>query len=189
MKVLAVSGYKAHELGIFDPKHQGVTYIKKALEQKFRSYINEGLEWVIISGQLGVEIWAAEVILMLKKEFPEVKLSVLTPFLQQEDRWKEETKEHYRSILQQADYVDSITKRPYDNPAQLRMKNEFIIQKSDAILLLIDEDKVGSPHYYLEPAKKKAETKDYPIYTITPEDLDILIQEVEMERQDNWPNE
>ena len=29
MKVLTVTGYKPFELGIFNEKHQGITYIKK----------------------------------------------------------------------------------------------------------------------------------------------------------------
>ncbi|OLS38049.1 hypothetical protein BTR22_05970 [Alkalihalophilus pseudofirmus] len=186
MKVLAVSGYKGHELGIFDQKHQGITYIKKALEQKLRSYIDEGLEWVLISGQLGVELWAAEVVLALKSEFSDLKLSVLTPFYNQEERWSEETQNYYKNIVNQADFVDSITKRPYDNPAQLRLKNEFIIEKSDALLLLVDEEKPGSPMYYLEPAKQKALTTHYPIHYITPMDLDFLIQDEQMNNADYW---
>ncbi|WP_368504400.1 DUF1273 domain-containing protein [Alkalihalophilus sp. As8PL] len=184
MKVLAISGYKAHELGIFDQKHQGIAYIKKAIEQKLRTFIDEGLQWVIISGQLGVELWAAEIVLSLKEEFPQLKLSVLTPFLKQEERWKEETQQHYNSIINQADFVDSITKRPYDSPAQLRLKNEFIIEKSDGLLLLVDEEKPGSPMYYLEPAKIKAEQQNYIIHYITPTDLDLLIQDEQMNHTD-----
>lgn len=29
MKTLLVTGYRAHELGIYDSKHQGIPYIKK----------------------------------------------------------------------------------------------------------------------------------------------------------------
>jgi uncharacterized phage-like protein YoqJ len=67
VKRLIVTGYKPHELGIFDDKHPGVVIIKKALESQLIAQIDEGLEWVIISGQLGVEMWAAEVVLELKK--------------------------------------------------------------------------------------------------------------------------
>lgn len=177
MKTIAVSGYKAHELGIFDHKHKGIYFIKKALEQRLRSFAEEGLEWVIISGQLGVELWAAEVVYSLKEDFPDLQLAVLTPFLKQEEKWQESTRDYYLGILNQADFVDSITKRPYDSPAQLRLKNEFIISKADGLLLLYDEEKLGSPTYYLEIAKKRQITDEFPIYFITPTDLDLLVQE------------
>ncbi|WP_227936290.1 DUF1273 domain-containing protein [Alkalihalobacillus deserti] len=184
MKSIVVSGYKGHELGIFDQKHKGIYFIKKAIEQRLRSLVEEGLEWVIISGQLGVELWAAEVVLQLKEEYPKLQLAVLTPFLQQEDRWQEATKLYYQEIVQQADFQDSITRRSYDNPAQLRQKNEFLIAKADGLLLLYDEEKPGSPTYYLEIAKKRESFEHFPILIITPTDLDILVQEEQYESFD-----
>jgi uncharacterized phage-like protein YoqJ len=186
MKTIAVSGYKGHELGIFDQKHKGIHYIKKALEHRLRSLIEEGLEWVIISGQLGVELWAAEVVFTLKDEYPQLQLAILTPFLNQEERWQDTTKSYYQDIVSQADFVDSITKRPYDNPMQLRQKNEFIIAKADGLLLLYDEDKPGSPTYYLEVAKKRQASESFPVLFITPTDLDLLVQE---EQFDNFSTE
>ncbi|WP_088105388.1 DUF1273 domain-containing protein [Halalkalibacter urbisdiaboli] len=184
MKTIAITGYKGHELGIFDQKHQGIYYIKKAIEQRIIPLIEEGLEWVIISGQLGVELWAAEVVLSLKKQYPNIKLAVLTPFLGQEERWQDATKEYYTRILNEADYVDSITKRPYDNPSQLRLKNEFIISKVDGLLILFDEDKPGSPLYYLEIARKQQQFKEFSILMITPTDLDLLVQDEQA--AENW---
>lgn len=65
----------------------------------------------MISGQLGVEIWAAEVVFDLQLDYPELQLAVLTPFLEQEEKWNDVNKELYEFVLSQADYVDSITKR------------------------------------------------------------------------------
>ncbi|WNB93958.1 DUF1273 domain-containing protein [Bacillus sp. NEB1478] len=185
MHTLLVSGYKAHELGIFSESHEGVYYIKKALQQRIRTLIDEGLEWVIISGQPGVELWAAEVVFDLQAEFPDLKLAVLTPFLDQETRWKENVQEKYQEILLNADFVDSVSRKPYENPQQLRVKNQFLVQKSDAILLLYDEEKDGSPKYYLQAAMSKQEMDDsYKIYFITPYDLDIIVQEEQWNRNE-----
>ena len=66
MKVIAVTGYKPFELGIFKNDHPGVECIKKALHRKLITFVEDGLEWVIISYQLGVELWVAEVVLKCK---------------------------------------------------------------------------------------------------------------------------
>ncbi|MBU8906052.1 DUF1273 domain-containing protein [Desertibacillus haloalkaliphilus] len=186
MKVVTVTGYKSHELGIFDQKHPWVTYIKKALENKISQLVEEGLEWVIISGQLGVELWAGEVTISLKQTYPDLKLAILTPFLNQEDRWNEKTKAYYQEVYQQADFTESITKREYTSPAQLKLKNDYLIAKSDALVVLYDEEKQGSPSYYLTPAKKRQETEGYEIFFITPDDLEMIDQEEREANPDYW---
>ena len=49
MKSLYITGYRPHELGIFNDKHPGVAIIKAAIENQLRPLIEDGLEWVIIS--------------------------------------------------------------------------------------------------------------------------------------------
>lgn len=177
VKVLAVTGYKSHELGIFDEKHHGIKYIKKVLEKRLVSFIEEGLEWVIISGQLGVELWCGEVVLNLKKKYPQIKLAVLTPFYNQEERWNETRKEQYQNVLQRADFVDTITKRNYDSPSQLKLKNQFIVSKSDALLVIFDDDKPGSPSYYISYAKMRSEQSNYEIFYIFPDEIELAYQD------------
>ncbi|MGO4373260.1 SLOG family protein, partial [Paenibacillus sp. MCAF20] len=46
MKNLLVTGYRAHELQIFNQKHKGIGYIQKALTNKLIPIIEDGLEWV-----------------------------------------------------------------------------------------------------------------------------------------------
>jgi uncharacterized phage-like protein YoqJ len=180
VKVLAITGYKPYELGIFHPQHQAISLIKKAIEKRLIPFIEEGLEWVIISGQLGVELWAAEVVLDLKNVYQHLQLAVLTPFLNQEENWSEENKEYYEFILSQADFVDSITKRKYENPGQFRLKNQFIVEKSDGLLIVYDNEKEGSPKYMLDTAKKKASREKYDIFPITFYDLQAIIEEEQM---------
>nr|WP_281244210.1 DUF1273 domain-containing protein [Anaerobacillus arseniciselenatis] len=177
IKVLAVTGYKSHELGIFDEKHVGIKYIKKVLQKRLISFIEEGLEWVIISGQLGVELWCGEVVLQLKQEYPQLKLAVLTPYLNQEERWNDLKKEQYQSVLQQADYVDTITKRGYESPSQLKLKNQYIVEKSDALLVIFDDDKPGSPSYYITYAKIRSEHSGYEIFYIYPDEIELAYQD------------
>ena len=183
MKVLYITGYKASELGIFKQDHVAVTYIKKAIGNRLLPLVEEGLEWVIISGQLGTELWAAEVVFDLRKEYNQLKLGILLPFLKQEESWNEANREYYQSILARADFVDAIFKKPYEGPQQLRIKNQYMIQKSDAMLIVYDSEKVGSPKYPYIEAQKRNEHSNYPIWTISFDDLQQVAEE------DIWNNE
>jgi uncharacterized phage-like protein YoqJ len=171
IKVLYLTGYKSFELGIFKNNHEGVHYIKKAIRHSLTPLVEDGLEWVLVSGQLGVELWAAEEVLELRKHYPQLQLAILTPYLNQEQKWNEQNKDYYHSIISKADFVDSISKKPYENPMQLRMKNHFLLNKSDAMLIVYDEERPGSPRYTYEDAKKYNEKRDYPIFQITFYDL------------------
>lgn len=185
MKRLWVTGYKAHELSLFNRNDPRITFIKKAIAKKLRQQIeNEGLEWVIISGQAGTELWAAEVVFQLQMEYPQLKLAVITPFLDQEKNWKEERQEEYQMILAQADFVSTVTKRPYEGPWQFRARDKFLLDNTDGILLFYDEDgKEGSPKYIQAKAWQRSEEDGYEVLTITAYDIQEIVEE---EQQKHW---
>ncbi|MCM3566835.1 DUF1273 domain-containing protein [Neobacillus mesonae] len=184
MKVLAVSGYKPFELGIFKKDHPSAEFIKAAIKKSILPKAEEGLEWILISGQLGVELWTAEVVFELQEEFPELKLAVITPFLEQEASWNENNKEWYEFILMQADFVDSVTRKGYEKPWQFRLKNQFFLEKSDGLLLLYDQEKEGSPKYIYELAVKYQQDHNYPIELISFYDLQMIVEEEQMKHMD-----
>jgi len=183
IQTIFVTGYKPHELGIFNNSHPGIPIIKKALENEFRALLDDGLEWIVISGQLGVETWAAEVVIELKREYPNLKYSIITPFLDQEKNWNEQKQQTYYLIKSQADFVTSVTKRPYEAPWQFIEKDKFIIQNTDAILLVYDEENEGSPKYVLRTAEKYADQHNYEIMKINAYDLQVVAEEMQ---RDTW---
>jgi uncharacterized phage-like protein YoqJ len=181
-KTVTITGYKPFELGIFKKDHASVEYIKKAILKELLPLVDEGLEWVLISGQLGVELWAADVVFDIQAYFPDVKLAVLTPFLAQEATWSETNKEWYESVLSQADFVESITHKPYENPKQFYLKNQVMLHKSDLTIIMYDSEKEGSPKFFHEAAKRYSESNDYEIREITFYDLQLIVEE-EMNKQ------
>ncbi|WP_219835517.1 DUF1273 domain-containing protein [Paenibacillus sp. R14(2021)] len=178
MKQVLVTGYKASELGIFSGKHPGIGIIKKALKKQLQALIDEGLEWVIVSGQWGVELWAAEVALELRAEYETLRLAVITPFLEQEENWNEQKKETYSGILAQADYINSVSKQKYTGPWQFKARDRFLLDNSEGLLLIYDEEQEGSPRFLLELARKHAEvTPGYGIIVISGHDLQNIAEE------------
>jgi uncharacterized phage-like protein YoqJ len=180
-KVVAVSGYKPFELGLFQHNHPAVGFIKLAIKKELERLLDDGLEWVIISGQLGTELWAAEVVFDLQAQYPALQLGVITPFLKQEESWNEQNKELYESVVIGADFVDSITKKTYEGPWQFRLKNQFFVEKSDSLILFYDQEKEGGPKYLYETAQKYKENHPYDLHLIGFYDLQILVEESQQE--------
>ncbi|WP_026570161.1 MULTISPECIES: SLOG family protein [Sediminibacillus] len=185
MDVLAVTGYKPMEMNIFKQDDPKIHFIKAAIQKKIVGFIEEGLEWVLISGQMGVEIWTGEVIIDLKDTY-DVKLGIFPPFANQESRWPEHMQQTYQELLMLADFHQPIYESDYKGPFQFKAKNKWMIDKSDGCLILLDEEFPGSSRFFHEEAKKANEHQNYPIYTITPMDLDDIVQEMQMEDPDYW---
>lgn len=180
VKRLVITGYKQHELGIFDDKHPGIRFIKKAMEKRLLALLDEGLEWVILSGQLGIETWAAELVIDLKKSYPNLKYAIITPFLEQEKNWNESKQESYRTIIANADYHTSLTSKPYEAPWQFIEKNKFFMRNSDGILIVYDEENAGSPKFIKEAADRYAEKSDYRVIVINADDLQVIAEEEQL---------
>ncbi|MEW9109432.1 MAG: DUF1273 domain-containing protein [Cytobacillus gottheilii] len=186
-KVAMVSGYKPFELGIFQMDHPSVKFIKLALKKHILQLADEGLEWVLISGQLGTELWAAEVVFELQLEgYHELQLAVITPFYEQEQNWSDKNKEWYESVLAGADFIESVSHKPYEGPQQLRLKNQFVVEKSDTLVLFYDPEKEGSPKFLYEAAKQKEDAENYEIRQITFYDLQVLVEEEQLNSHDSY---
>lgn len=183
MKRIVVTGYKQHELGIFNDQHPGIPIIKKALKSQLIALISEGLEWMIVSGQLGVELWATEVIIELQEDYPHLKYAVITPFTEQSKNWNEQNQEKYDTMIRRADYHVSLTSKPYEAPWQFTEKDKFLIRNSDGMILVYDPENDGSPKFIKKLVEKYMETTDYQLYTITADDLNVIAED---ERLKEW---
>ncbi|MDW0110241.1 DUF1273 domain-containing protein [Sporosarcina aquimarina] len=186
MKRVLVTGYKPHELGIFDTKNPGIAIIKKALFDRLQALVDNGLEWVIISGQPGCETWAGQVVAELKDTYPSLKLAIITPFLEQEKNWNDLKKQDYEELQVIADYQVSLTKRPYEAPWQFIERDKFLLRNTDGLLVVYDEENDGSPKFMKRMAEKFADKQPYEILTISADDLQLIAEDIQRAQQDTF---
>ena len=185
LKVLYITGYKNFELGVFDNKAKEVAFIKKGIQKRLENLIQEGLEWVIISGQLGVELWAGEAVIELKQTYPELRLAILPPFLQHESNWNDKNKEYYLAIVSQADFVQPVSNQPYVNPIQFKNRDQFVLNKTDGALIFYDDEKEGSPQYFWKKAREHAQSHKYEVMQISFYDIQQIIEEAVYEHNND----
>ncbi|MFD1849856.1 SLOG family protein [Oceanobacillus bengalensis] len=182
MKILHVTGYKPNEMGIFKEDDPRVTIIKAAIQKQLIGFIEEGLEWVIVSGQKGVELWTVEIVLDLKDIY-DINIAIFPPFENQESRWSDPLKEKYQELTFVVDFYKPLYQGDYKGPYQFRAKNMWFVEKSDASLMLMDEEFPGSNKYFYEYAKG---VDDYQLFFITPFDLEDIVEEMRMSDPDYW---
>lgn len=171
MKTMVLSGYRSFELGIFQENDEKIKVIKKNLKMVIEQFINEGLEWILTSGQLGVETWGAEVVRELKEDYPEIKLGLIFPFANFGEQWNEKNQMKLNEIKGFADFVDSTSHQEYQSPQQLKNHTRFLLEHSGGAILIYDEEYPGKAAFFLRDAKQFKEQFPYEIIQITFDDL------------------
>ncbi|RCW64950.1 SLOG family protein [Saliterribacillus persicus] len=176
MKVATLTGNKPNELQISGDNDPKIHYLKIALEKKILSLIDEGLEWLIISGQMGVELWAAEVVLDLKQAY-DIKLGIFPPFLEFESRWPESYQQKFLKVKEEADFYKPIFDSAYKGSFQFAKRDQWLIEKSDGCIILGDEEYPGSMKFFLSKIKTAQQNSNYQLAFITPFDLEEIVRE------------
>lgn len=184
MKNLLVTGYRAHELGIYNNKHHGIPFIRQAIINRLLPLLEEGLEWVITPGQYGVDLWACEAALQLKEEYPHLKCSIITAFSHPEEQWNEDKQAYYRDLVRQLDYYGSVSKEGYQGRWQFTARDELLLRKTDGILLVYDEEAgEASPKYMKERALKKQAQDGYLYFQIGPDEIQAVAEEEQLREE------
>ncbi len=169
---LYVTGYQSYELGIFSEKDPRVGVIKNVLRRELTALIENGLEWIIISGNLGTEIWTGQLVNELKQAYPQIKLAILFPFENFGSKWKEPNQLLLSQLVHTADFVDSVSHQPYQHPGQFKNHMNFLLQHTDATLAVYDAEYPGKSKFFLDDVRKFQEKNSYELLTITMDDLE-----------------
>lgn len=182
MKSILISGYRSYELNIFNQTDLKLLYLKEFIKDRLVQYIENGVEWFVITGQLGIELWAGEVLLELKEEYPEVSLAVLLPFTGFGENWNETNKTMFEEIIHQADYVNYTSNKDYESPAQLKGNQIFSVRNTDGAFIIYDtmvgESADGKPKYLYELILQYQENSTYELNLVGFEEIEFFIHEM-----------
>jgi len=184
---LWMSGYRSYELSVFSDQDDKLKVIKYALTRYLTEQIEDGMDWLITGGQLGVEQWCAEVGLDLKKTYPELKVAMMLPYAEFGGRWNENNQAKLQTLLAQVDFHAAVSKQTYENPQQLKNYQEFMLTHTDGAALVYDPDNPGKPTYDYDIIRSFDETHPYPLTII---DFDWLQESANeyAEKQNNGFN-
>ncbi|MGT2960735.1 DUF1273 domain-containing protein [Streptococcus caballi] len=158
MSSILISGYKSFELGIFQDKDERLKIIKKAIKSDLVRFLEEGVDWLIFTGNLGFEYWALEVAKELQLEY-DFQIASIFIFENQGQNWNEANQiklEKFKSV----DFV-KYSYPTYENPNQFRSYNHFLISNTDGAYIFYDQEHETNLKYLLK------QMRDEPNYDIT----------------------
>jgi len=138
-------GYKENTVGCVE--------LKKALFQEVERLASDGYTEFISGGALGVDTWAAEAVLEVKKTHPLIKLTIARPFPSQDSKWPQESKYRFKAFCDAADKVVDVSPEPYA-VWKMQIRNQYMVDNSDLVLAIYDGSKGGTGNC-VEYAKSK----------------------------------
>lgn len=170
-KVLILTGHRPQDLWGFDPNDN---YDKVA--EKLKEYCIENDIDTIVSGMaLGFDQIGAEVALEL-----DLNLVAAVPFEGQEEAWQRypERVEHYRDILEQADFVVYVSPKLQDKKDKAEVtkkmtdRNKWMVNNGDEVFALWNGKENGGTWNTVKYARKRK-----PLHTLNPFSVEVEVMQ------------
>lgn len=131
-KTCCFTGHRPKSLGFGEDSEKG-TELKERLKEHIIDLIErEGVTHFISGVALGVDTYAAEIVLELKRVYPQITLEAAIPCESQSDKWKAKDRERYAAILERCDTVTMI-QTEYTKDC-MHKRNRYMVDHSAYVL-------------------------------------------------------
>lgn len=126
--------------------------MKAWLAEQIDQAIAAGYTTFITGCGMGVDIWAAQIVLEKRQQNPSLKLIAASPWPGFSSRWNEEWKGQYADILRRADLTVYVSKAYTDGV--FKRRNEWMVEHSSRLIAYYN-GAAGGTRNTIEYAKEK----------------------------------
>ena len=137
MTVTLIMGYSHFDLGLFNEKDIRTKIIKKAIQQDLESLAEEGVNWLVFTGNLGFESWVLEVANEMKEDY-NFRLATIFDFETHGQNWNE-ANQLKLSQFKQVDFV-KYAYPSFEHMGQLRDYQRFLLDNTDLAYFFYDPE-------------------------------------------------
>jgi uncharacterized phage-like protein YoqJ len=125
-------------------RNLGEDLSEKVLENAVKTAIKEGVETFYCGMAMGFDLLAAETVLLLKKDFPKIRLVACVPCYGQEKSFSKEDKTRYVEALKNADEQIILSERYYRGCMQVRDK--YMAERADMLIAYCKKETGGAAY-------------------------------------------
>lgn len=125
------------------------------LEELIKTLIDGGTETFLDGMARGFDLIAAETVLKMKKEFPNIRLIACVPCRGQEKYFCEEDKKKYYSVLESCDEIKILSEKYYKGCMLTR--NRFMVDNCSKVIAYERNGDGGTDYTVGYAAKKEKE--------------------------------
>ncbi len=167
-KKSAFTGHKSQNLPFgFNETDERCIALKQLLRNEIISLIETKDVTHFITGMaIGVDMYAAEIILGLKASYPDITLESAIPCETQTEKWTEEQRDRYYDIAAKCD-KETMIQHQYTADCMLK-RNRYMLDQADFIIAVWDGRPSGTGKMV-----QYAWEQDKPIVIIDPKTLKV----------------
>ena len=122
--------------------HKPEEQIKKALERAILQAVDDGFVTFISGMARGVDIWAAEIVLDMRRDNPELRLICALPHPNFEQSWRMDWRNRYNAIRAAADLERTIS--PVYSKAAYQKRNVWMVDHSALVIAVFNGESGGT---------------------------------------------
>ena len=142
MKTCAFTGHRPKGLG-YPESDERCTVLKRCIHSLIVRMIEEEGVTHFISGMAqGVDMYAAEIVLELKEQYPQITLECAIPYERQAVRWPAVLRERYFSIASKCD-KETMLQRQYTRDC-MKKRNQYMVDCADVVLAVWNGEPSGT---------------------------------------------
>lgn len=144
LAVCMFTGHRPHNLPFcYDEKDYRCIGLKKLLKKSIVKKIrNENVDKFLTGMALGVDCFAAEIVLELTEEYPQISLTAVLPCANQTRFWKRNDIKRYNMILKKCSDV-VLLQRKYSDDC-MNKRNMYMVEHSDCVIAVWNGGKGGT---------------------------------------------
>jgi len=168
----AFTGHRPHGLKYrFNEEHEDCIALKLILKEQIQMlYKQYSVTRYMTGGAMGVDIWAAEIVMDMAKSYPDISLACALPYKNQTEKWtRGKSKDYiprYKHIIDNCNDVfilqEEYTKKVYD------VRNRYMVDNSAAVIAVCNYKPSGTLNTI-----RYAQRENVPYIAINPDDLSI----------------
>lgn len=129
----AFTGHRPHKLFFLAGEESAACEdLKARLRDMIRMLVWEGYSHFITGGAQGVDMYAAEIVLELRRQYPWIVLELAVPYEGQASRWSYQEQARYARIMAQADIVTYVH-HSYSKEAAFD-RNRYMVDQADLLV-------------------------------------------------------
>ena len=168
MKTCAFTGHRPQHLpfGMNENDERCVKLKEELKEQIIHLIETEGVTHFITGMALGIDVYAAEIVLDLKTKYPYITLESAIPCETQAVKWSVAARERYYNIAAKCD-KETMLQREY-TPGCMEKRNQYMVDHADYILAVWNGRPSGTGN-----TVRYAQKKGKFVIVIDPVSLDV----------------
>ena len=122
--------------------HQPEEEVRSGLEAAIRQAYADGYRYFITGMAMGVDIWAGETVLKLKKEHPDMHLIAAVPYPGQEKSFPHEWKMKYAELMASCDHAEILSENY--NRGVYHARDHWMVDHSRRVIAVYNGEPGGT---------------------------------------------